>query len=221
MNTASSRGQSATDASLPGERLDSWKEIATYLKRSVRTVHRWEKEEGLPVHRQLHKDLGSVFAYKGELDAWASARSLRAGPREDTDHRVSTIPSRMIVAAALVATVVLIGAIAYLTARRSWLARSGQDALVAGLELLSTFAGSHRSPAFSPDGRLVAFVSDAGGTPQVWIKDQRLEIPFRSRSVTFRPSDPGGRPGETTSFTRVATAASGPWRRREGNLARS
>ena len=30
------------------ERLDSWKDIATYLKRSVRTVRRWEAEEGLP-----------------------------------------------------------------------------------------------------------------------------------------------------------------------------
>ena len=182
MDTASSRGQSATDGSLPGERLDSWKEIATYLKRSVRTVHRWEKEEGLPVHRQLHKDLGSVFAYKSELDAWSSARSLHAGPREETDHRVSTKPSRMIVAAALVATVVFMGAIAYLARRRAGPARSGQDAPVAGLELLSTFAGSHRSPAFSPDGRMVAFVSDAGGTPQVWIKDLATGNPIQ---ITF------------------------------------
>jgi hypothetical protein len=30
------------------DRLDSWKEIAAYLKRDVRTVHRWEAEEGLP-----------------------------------------------------------------------------------------------------------------------------------------------------------------------------
>ena len=33
----------------PQDRLDSWKEIGTYLRRSVRTVMRWEKEEGLPV----------------------------------------------------------------------------------------------------------------------------------------------------------------------------
>ena len=78
MDTAPSHRPAGTDASLTGERLDSWKEIATYLKRSVRTVHRWEKEEGLPVHRQLHKDLGSVFAYKSELDAWSSARSVHA-----------------------------------------------------------------------------------------------------------------------------------------------
>jgi hypothetical protein len=38
--------RSHTDASPTGERLDSWKEIATYLKRSAQTLHRWEKDEG-------------------------------------------------------------------------------------------------------------------------------------------------------------------------------
>lgn len=52
------------------ERLDSWKEIAAYLNRSVRTVRRWEQEEGLPVHRHMHRALGSVYAYGSELDAW-------------------------------------------------------------------------------------------------------------------------------------------------------
>jgi TolB-like protein len=52
------------------ERLDSWKEIAAYLKREVRTVRRWEKTEKLPVHRHLHKKRGTVYAYKPELDRW-------------------------------------------------------------------------------------------------------------------------------------------------------
>jgi Tol biopolymer transport system component len=52
------------------DRLDSWKEIATYLKREIRTVQRWEKQEGLPVHRHLHDKLGTVYAYKAEVDAW-------------------------------------------------------------------------------------------------------------------------------------------------------
>ncbi len=51
-------------------RLDSWKEIATYLRREVRTVNLWEKMEGLPVHRHLHSKRGTVFAYKAELDEW-------------------------------------------------------------------------------------------------------------------------------------------------------
>src|SRR5687768_2348726 len=60
---------------MPSEdRLDSWKEIAGYLQRDVTTVQRWEKREGMPVHRHLHDKLGSVYAYRTELDAWAAGR---------------------------------------------------------------------------------------------------------------------------------------------------
>ncbi len=62
-------------AQSPGERLDSWKEIASYLKRDIRTVQRWEKKEGLPVHRHLHEKLGAVFAYRSEIDSWWVERS--------------------------------------------------------------------------------------------------------------------------------------------------
>ncbi|HXH48892.1 MAG TPA: hypothetical protein VNM47_06065 [Terriglobia bacterium] len=57
--------------------LESWKEIAVYLKRDVRTVIRWEKREGLPVHRQMHEARSSVFAYPSELEDWKSSRDLR------------------------------------------------------------------------------------------------------------------------------------------------
>ena len=52
------------------DRLDSWKEIAAYLRRGVRTVRRWERDEGLPVHRHVHQVLGSVYAFKSEIDRW-------------------------------------------------------------------------------------------------------------------------------------------------------
>src|SRR5277367_6676945 len=64
--------------SAPEERLDSWKEIAAYLNRDVTTVQRWEKREGMPVHRHLHDRMGSVYASRAELDAWALGRNLRA-----------------------------------------------------------------------------------------------------------------------------------------------
>ena len=54
--------------------LESWKEIAVYLKRDVRTVIRWEKHEGLPVRRHLHQARSSVYAYPSELEAWKAAR---------------------------------------------------------------------------------------------------------------------------------------------------
>ncbi len=53
----------------PAERLDSWKEIAAYLKHSERTVRRWENE-GLPVHRHAHKKKPAIYAYKPEIDMW-------------------------------------------------------------------------------------------------------------------------------------------------------
>ncbi len=56
------------------ERLESWKEIAGYLGREVRTVQGWEKNEGLPVHRHQHARQGSVYAFRSELDAWREAR---------------------------------------------------------------------------------------------------------------------------------------------------
>ncbi len=56
------------------DRLESWKEIAGYLGREVRTVQGWEKNEGLPIHRHQHARQGSVYAFKSELDAWREAR---------------------------------------------------------------------------------------------------------------------------------------------------
>ena len=51
-------------------RLESWKAIAKHLNRSVRTVRRWEADEGLPVRRHKHGRGSTVYAYQVELDAW-------------------------------------------------------------------------------------------------------------------------------------------------------
>lgn len=59
-----------------GERLDGWKAIASYLRRDIRTVQRWESTEGLPVRRLEHRQRASAFAFKDELDAWVAARTL-------------------------------------------------------------------------------------------------------------------------------------------------
>lgn len=52
--------------------LTSWKEIATYLGRTPRTVQRWEKDFNLPVHRPPHKQSRLVIADTDELDHWAT-----------------------------------------------------------------------------------------------------------------------------------------------------
>src|SRR5215213_6664155 len=66
----------------PEDRLDSWKEIAGYLRRDVTTVQRWEKRERMPVHRHVHDKVGSVYAFRTELDAWARSRNLGLGAEE-------------------------------------------------------------------------------------------------------------------------------------------
>lgn len=60
-----------------GERLDSWKSIASYLGRDIGTVRRWERTRGLPIHRVPGGKGSSVFAYTAEIDEW-----LKSAPSE-------------------------------------------------------------------------------------------------------------------------------------------
>jgi pentatricopeptide repeat protein len=69
--------------------LSSWKEIATHVKRDVSTVQRWEKREGMPVHRHVHNKRGSVYAYGSELDAWLQSRGLHL-EEEEKERREET-----------------------------------------------------------------------------------------------------------------------------------
>ena len=67
----------------PADRLDSWKEIASFLRRDVRTVQRWEKTEGLPVHRHEHQKKSTVYAFTSELDDWRKKRQPKDDPEAD------------------------------------------------------------------------------------------------------------------------------------------
>ena len=58
--------------------LNSWKEIANYLGRGVRTVQRWERDLGLPVHRPKGKDRSAVLAFPEELNAWLQQTPMRS-----------------------------------------------------------------------------------------------------------------------------------------------
>ncbi len=66
-------------------RLNSWKEVATYLEVSVRTAQRWETLEQLPVHRHQHEKLGSIHAYRSDLDLWREARTRAIGRLPSAD----------------------------------------------------------------------------------------------------------------------------------------
>jgi TolB-like protein/Flp pilus assembly protein TadD len=82
-------GQAADD------RVTSWKEIARHLGSSVRSVQRWERSEGLPVHRHMHAALGTVYAFRSELDGWWASRPdppQPEAPRRSTGRSIAVLP---------------------------------------------------------------------------------------------------------------------------------
>jgi Flp pilus assembly protein TadD len=70
----------------PNRRLDSWKEIAEFLRCGERTVSRWEAERGLPVHRVPGSGRGRVFAYTAELGRWLDAGGPGQAPAKEDSH---------------------------------------------------------------------------------------------------------------------------------------
>jgi Tol biopolymer transport system component len=161
------------------DRLDSWKEIATYLNRDVTTVQRWEKREGMPVHRHQHDRMGSVYASRAELDAWTQSRNLP--PTQENGNGVAPSPPPVpppapvtpsptkwkvpllfgLVAAALVA-----GAGFWLYRTEYFWRNPLTDA---HFQPVTDFGGFEQSAAVSRDGRLIAFLSDRDGQMDIWI----------------------------------------------------
>jgi len=135
-----------------GDRLNSWKEIAQYLGRSVRTVIRWEVEQGLPVHRQLHDKRGAIHAYKSELDAWVQKRTLSPESTEPA-HIPVTLPKRRWTYWASAGAILAVASM--------WLLRPGpSSAPPPQTRPLTTYPGNEVYPALSPDGDRVVFAWD-------------------------------------------------------------
>jgi hypothetical protein len=57
--------------------LTSWRDIARYLGKSIRTVQRWEGELGLPVRRTKQEGKAVVLAIPEEIDAWVHSQKFR------------------------------------------------------------------------------------------------------------------------------------------------
>jgi Tol biopolymer transport system component len=161
------------------DRLDSWKEIASYLKRDVTTVQRWEKREGMPIHRHLHDSMGSVYAFRADLDAWMHSRNLRA-VQENGNNALSTNPPaqsppatssflprwKFVLALAAVGTVLAIGASVWLQRKEYFWRNPLADAR---FQTVTDFDGLEQAAAVSRDGHFVAFLSDRDGQMDVWV----------------------------------------------------
>ncbi|MBM3728439.1 MAG: hypothetical protein FJW40_23810 [Acidobacteria bacterium] len=136
-------------AAPPGERrkLDSWKQIAAYLDKSERTVRRWEKTEGLPVHKHVHLQRPSVFAYQDEIDQWLDQR--RQGPAPLVEATKPAVSNHVALWAA---------GLGVLAALVTWLLLPKPEptrTLVSAP--FTAFAGEEYNATFSPDRKAIAF----------------------------------------------------------------
>lgn len=154
-----------------GRRLDSWKSIAGYLQRDVRTVQRWEKLEGLPVHRHLHDERATAYAFSGEIDEWMENRHPPAtaavtspdgipSPVQDVTSRSSPSASKRrlpIVAIALVLSVAsLIGTWTITRPRHDPTPLSGLSVVFAPSERFREWGPDM---VLSPDGTTIVYSS--------------------------------------------------------------
>lgn len=156
------------------DRLESWKEIAAYLRRDVTTVQRWERREGMPIHRHLHDKAGSVHAFRSELDVWAATR--RTAPASVAGPAASDrLPAPAVVAqgdrprkpiAPVIGAVVVAALVAWLALRPDPPENPLADARFVRL---TDFDGKEQAAALSPDGKFVAFLSDREGRTDVWV----------------------------------------------------
>lgn len=192
-----SEASAGGDTNRGGDRLDSWKRIAAYLKRDVSTVQRWERREGMPVHRHVHDKLGSVFAFRSELDDWWEGRRSRlatADAPESEDRPPSTsigapasatepppsvgqahhterprIARRVAAAVALAAIVTVVAGGVWLAAKsdRFWRNPLADAKFIPSADLAATA----QAAAISRDGKFVAFLAERDGRIDAWLAE--------------------------------------------------
>jgi len=149
----------------PEDLLDSWKEIAAYLNRDITTVQRWEKREGMPVHRHLHDRMGSVYAFRAELDAWARSRNL--GLAQQKNRRSTSLTKwKLLLPLATAVAALAIGTTLWFQ-RTDYFWRN--PIVDARFQNITDFGGVEQDAAVSRDGHFVAFLSDRDGRMDVWL----------------------------------------------------
>jgi Tol biopolymer transport system component len=166
------------------DRLDSWKEIAAYFNRDVTTVQRWERREGMPVHRHLHDRMGSVYAFRTELQAWAHGRKTGAAqengkvaappdPPVSLDNsapqpQTSTLAGGRRWLVLLLAAFILLAAGAGVWFQRTEYFWRNPIADFRS-HTITNFEGVKQAAAMSRDGHFIAFLADRDGPIDIWV----------------------------------------------------
>lgn len=116
--------------------------------------------------------------------------------------------SRHLIAAGIAVVVAVVLALLLLTGND----RPASNALVLEKfseltpKLTTDFHGSHSAPTLSPDGSMMAWISDVSGTPQVWVKNLQSGDPIQITDGEFAASSPAWSPDND----RILYARAGP-----------
>ena len=140
--------------------LESWKEIAGHLQRDITTVRRWERTEGLPVHRHTHMSRSSVYAYASEIDQWRASRKAIPEPRP-LWRSLLALPRVLAFGATLALCLVMVG-----NGLRPQPA-SAQSSGISTRQVWDRAENIYGAP--SPDGRFLTYIDWA--TPALAIRD--------------------------------------------------
>jgi len=157
----------------PNLRLDSWKSIAAYLGRDVRTVIRWEEMRGLPVRRMPGTTRSAVYALKHEIDAWMNAQP----PVSGSDIVEAAAPANRLVSVREAPRVPTVTAVAVVAKTPVWIIRYWVQIAI-GL----TFAFlliSYLYPGSRASRRLPTRVVFTSRTLQAWDDANRLLWEYR------------------------------------------
>ena len=161
--------------------LDSWKEIAAYLNRDVTTVQRWEKREGMPVHRHAHEKRGSVYAFASELDRWTHSRKFPLPGEKDSKINKNGAGDLAPTPAATLPFAprwkfilpLLAFALGFTACVLLWMQRTDRfwrnPIAGAQFQAVTDWGGREHAAAVSRDGQFVAFLSDRDGPMDVWV----------------------------------------------------
>ncbi len=149
-----------------GERLDSWKDVASYFGKSVSTVQRWEKHEGLPVRRHLHAKKGSIYAYRSEMDSWRTGRGRELFQAEDTPEPRAAQKRAWVRLVPLLMAAVLVSGVAL---GLYWRQSTREFEVVP----FTSEIGAEYEADFSPDGSQVVYagsVDPPGGRTGIFVR---------------------------------------------------
>jgi Tol biopolymer transport system component len=163
-------------------RLDSWKEIADYLKRDVRTAIRWEKERGLPIHRVPGGKRQAVFAHQQEIDAWMGSQtkspSEQAEGRKDIFARLGR--RTLAISAACLLLMIGIG---------GWLSRSTKASVIRPVSFNQVTDDGRLKTTLRTDGTTLYFTAAEGArsilmtAPVSGSPISRIDTPFNNVSL--------------------------------------